>query len=228
MDKSEYSTFKIKDMFDNIVERYDFLNHTLSFYQDYYWRYRMTNELNPINGKLIMDLAVGTGDSSIGIIKRGGRVIGVDLSYKMLSKAKKKFINKPFSSIQASVYELPFKDECFDGLCCAFGIRNMHERNRALKEIYRVLKRNSYAVFLEFSNPQGFIRPIYRFYLKYIMTNLASLFSKRSAYVYLRKSIEEFPLPEKFQDEILSSGFNGCEYYPLSFGTVYIHKAYKI
>ncbi len=228
MSKKEYSTSKIKDMFDNIVGSYDFLNHSLSFFQDYYWRYRMTKELNPLKDRLIMDLAAGTGDSSIGIIKRGGKSIAVDLSYKMLLKAKKKITHKNFCALQASVYDLPFLDETFDGLCCAFGIRNMHERERALKEIYRVLKSGSYAIFLEFSNPQGFIKPLYSLYLKYIMPNLASLFSKRSAYVYLRKSIEEFPLPENFLDEILSAGFDGCEFYSLSWGTVYIHKAYKL
>ncbi|MCX7991951.1 MAG: ubiquinone/menaquinone biosynthesis methyltransferase [Proteobacteria bacterium] len=228
MNKLEYSPSKIKGMFDDIVDNYDFLNHTLSFFQDYYWRYKMTNELNPVKDKLIMDLAVGTGDSSVGIVRRGGNVIGVDLSYKMLRKTKKKFLNKQFKAIQASVYELPFKDQTFDGLCCAFGIRNMHERNRALKEIHRILKKNSFAVFLEFSMPKGIIKPIYTFYLKAIMTNIASLFSKRSAYTYLRKSIEGFPSPERFLDEILSAGFNCGEFYPLSLGTVYIHKAYKI
>lgn len=228
LEKRYKSSSFVKEMFDNIVERYDFLNHTLSFFQDYYWRYKMTEEQNPIEGKLIMDLAVGTGDSSKGIIKKGGRVIGVDLSYKMLLKAKKKFFDKNFYAVQASVYDLPFKDETFDGLSCAFGIRNMHERKKALKEIYRVLKRNCFAVFLEFSKPKGFIKNFYIFYLKYVMPNLAGFFSRKSAYVYLRKSIEDFPLPEAFQEEILHSGFNACEYYPLSFGTVYIHKAYKL
>lgn len=227
-EKKRDTTPKIRQMFDEIVEKYDFLNHTLSLFQDYYWRYKMTEELNPLKDKLIMDLAAGTGDSSVGIVKGGASVIAVDLSYKMLSKAKRKFVNKNFKPLQASVYELPFKDESFDGLCCAFGIRNMHKRGLALREIYRVLKKNSVAVFLEFSMPVGFIRPIYSFYLKYIMTNLASLFSKRDAYVYLRESIEKFPKPDSFADDILKEGFTGCEYYSLSLGTVYIHKAYKI
>ncbi len=222
------STSKIKEMFDHIVGRYDFLNHTLSFYQDYYWRYRMTGELMPVKNKLIMDLAAGTGDSSIGIIKRGAEVIGVDISYNMLYRSKKKLAHKKYTAIQASVYDLPFKDASFDAVCCAFGIRNMHIRDQALREIFRVLKKNGEAVFLEFSMPKGIFKPVYRFYLKYVMTNIASLFSERDAYVYLRESIENFPEPERFSENILNAGFSACEYYPLSFGTVCIHKAYKI
>ncbi len=222
------SPSNIKEMFDQIVGRYDFLNHTLSFYQDYYWRFKMTSELMPIKNKIIIDLAAGTGDSSKGIVKRDADVVGVDISFKMLFQSKKKLADKKYSPIQASVYELPFKDQSFDAVCCAFGIRNMHIRDSALKEIYRVLKTNGTAVFLEFSMPKGIIKSIYNFYLKYIMTSIASIFSDRDAYVYLRESIENFPPPEKFSEHILQAGFSACEYYPLSLGTVHIHKAYKI
>lgn len=220
-------TKNIKRMFDNIVENYDFLNHTLSLFQDYYWRCEMLKELLPVKGNKLLDLATGTGDSALGSIKKGFTIIGVDLSYKMLCKTKRKLNNAAFFPLTASAYELPFKDESFDAITCAFGIRNMHETKEALKEINRVLKRGGKVAFLEFSMPQGRIKYLYRFYLKYVMPFVASLFSKKEAYDYLYQSIENFPKPYEFSDLLKSTNFSCCKIKPLSFGTVYVFTAYK-
>ncbi len=220
-------TATIKSMFDNIVENYDFLNHTLSFFQDYYWRYMMLKEICPARDNLVMDLATGTGDSAKGALKKGYRVTGVDLSYKMLYKTKEKIKEGVFIPVVASGYELPFRDESFGVITCAFGIRNMHETVMALKEIRRVLKKGGKAVFLEFSMPQNRFKYIYRFYLKYFMPFIASFFSRKEAYDYLFKSIDSFPKPSEFSDMLCEAGFSGCSTRSLSFGTVYLFTAYK-
>lgn len=222
-------SLQIKAMFDNIANKYDFLNHFLSLGQDFYWRKAMVKALYPVKkNSLICDLATGTGDSAKEIIKRGFKVVGVDLSSAMLSISKKKLYDKPFLPLCGSGYALPFKNDTFDAITCAFGIRNMHSIDLALKEIYRVLKKGGKAVFLEFSTPTNFFKPVYSFYMRYILPNLAGVFSKKDAYEYLWESISSFPLPDKFADILIQSGFSSIEQTSLSFGTVYIHKAYKL
>lgn len=221
-------TQTIKAMFDNIAERYDFLNHLLSFFQDFYWRHVMNSELLPAADVIVLDLATGTGDSAKGAIKRGFRVVGVDLSYKMLYKTKKKVLSKNFTAVAASGYQLPYKDESFGAVTCAFGIRNMHETVSALKEINRVIKRGGKAIFLEFTMPEAPFKYVYRLYLKYFMPAIASLFSKKDAYDYLWQSIENFPNPDVFSELLKEAGFSAAKKKALSFGCVYVITAYKL
>lgn len=216
-----------KTLFDEIDARYDFLNHLLSMYMDVHWRREMVRELLSLKGPLVLDLATGTGDSANGLLKEGLKVVGLDISFKMLLRAKEKINSTAYNILAASAYSLPFRDETFDGLTCAFGIRNMHQTPDALVEICRVLKKGGKAVFLEFSMPVGLIKVPYRFYLRHIIPNLAALFSEREAYVYLGNSIEQFHKPDTFCRLIGEAGFVSCEKKPLCFGTVYIHKAYK-
>ncbi|HMK43568.1 MAG TPA: ubiquinone/menaquinone biosynthesis methyltransferase [Dissulfurispiraceae bacterium] len=212
-------------MFDDIAQRYDFLNHLLSFGQDYYWRRVMTRELAASGGEYILDLAAGTGDSSLGFLRSGAQVSGLDLSFNMLNLARKKIPDGRFVPLQGSAYAMPFRDNSFDAVACAFGIRNMHETPKALAEIFRVTKPGGRLVILEFSMPAGWFRPIYRFYLKSVLPAIATLFSKRSAYEYLGDSIEAFPNPEAFRKLLSDAGFVRCRQIPLSLGTVYAHRA---
>jgi len=213
--------------FDNIVGRYDFLNHLLSAGQDFYWRWVMIRELGVCKGDIILDLATGTGDSAKAVVGKGAAVMGLDISFNMILRAKQKIPNGKYAVIAGSAYHIPFRPESFNGATCAFGIRNMHETSDALKEIYRVLKKGARMVFLEFSMPRGVIRGPYRFYLNRILPLVAGVFSERGAYDYLADSIEKFYAPEEFAKMILAAGFSRCDRKPLSLGCVYIHTAYK-
>ncbi|MGO9612066.1 MAG: ubiquinone/menaquinone biosynthesis methyltransferase [Dissulfurispiraceae bacterium] len=217
----------IGKMFDDIDKRYDFLNHLFSLYLDCFWRRMMLKKLMPLNGREVLDLATGTGDSAVDLIKTGVKVIGLDLSFNMLLRARSKIQNPRFFTVSGSAYSMPFKDNSFDGITCAFGIRNMHETSAALKEIFRVLRKGGKVVFLEFSMPETIIRIPYRFYLRYVIPNVARIISKKEAYTYLGKSIQGFHRPEDFCRLILESGFASCEKFPLSMGLVFIHKAVK-
>ena len=218
----------IKAMFDNIANKYDFLNHLLSLGLDFCWRKELLNALYPLDIKsIICDLATGTGDSAKVIIKKGFKVVGVDLSLKMIKISKKKLSKKSFFPLCGSGYQLPFKDETFDAVTCAFGIRNMHSIDKALIEIFRILKKGGKAVILEFSLPSGAFKIFYSFYMKYILPNIAALFSEKEAYEYLWNSICNFPSTDEFSDLLIKTGFLGIEQKSMSFGTVYIHKAYK-
>lgn len=214
-------TKEIKSMFDRIVGRYDLLNHLLSFGQDILWRKKMAQVVGN-NGKLVLDLAAGTGDSARAVLKKGNKVVGVDISFEMLRVAKRKIRNN-FTAISASAYQLPFRDECFDAVTCAFGIRNMHETDKALKEINRVIKKGGKLVILEFSLPEGFLRKPYLIYLKKFVPSIASLFSVRSAYEYLGSSIEGFYKPYDFVKLLQNCGFKNIKALPLSFSCVYLY-----
>ncbi|HSW62205.1 MAG TPA: ubiquinone/menaquinone biosynthesis methyltransferase [Dissulfurispiraceae bacterium] len=212
-------------MFDDIAKRYDILNHLLSLGQDFYWRHRMTRELGIKAAERVLDLAAGTGDSSLGFLKTGAHVVGLDLSYNMLKVAQKKIAHPAFHVMQGSAYAMPFLDASFDGLTCAFGIRNMHETPQALSEIFRVIKPGGRVVILEFSMPDGWFSPVYRFYLKNAVPGVAALFSERSAYEYLGDSIGKFYTPAAFRKLMEEAGFINCRQTPLSLGTVYVHRA---
>jgi demethylmenaquinone methyltransferase/2-methoxy-6-polyprenyl-1,4-benzoquinol methylase len=217
----------LKLKFDNIADRYDFLNHLLSLGQDYYWRRAMVRALAPEPSEVIMDLASGTGDSARAIAAKGANVLGIDISFNMLALAKQKLSGMQYSVVQGSAYSLPVGAETFDGVTCAFGIRNMHETGDALMEICRGIKKGGRIVFLEFSMPEGIIRRPYHFYLRKLLPAVAGLFSSREAYDYLGDSIEKFYSPDAFEQLILDAGFSRCEKISLSMGCVYIHKAYK-
>ncbi len=212
-------------VFDDIAKRYDFLNHLLSMGQDYYWRHVMTRELGVHAGERLLDLAAGTGDSSLGLLKKGAHVVGLDLSFNMLNIAQAKIANPVFAVMQGSAYQMPFRDTSFDGLTCSFGIRNMHETPKALAEMFRVVKPGGRIVILEFSMPHGWFRPLYRFYVRKAIPAVASLFSERSAYEYLGDSIEKFYPPDDFRKLMEDAGFINCRQIPLTLGTVYAHRA---
>lgn len=188
----------------------------------------MNSELLPASDVLVLDLATGTGDSAKGALRNGFRVIGVDLSYKMLYKTKKKVFSTNFAAVAASGYQLPFKDESFGAVTCAFGIRNMHETLLALKEINRVIKKGGKAIFLEFTMPEAPFKYVYGLYLKYFMPLIASIFSKKDAYDYLWQSIENFPKPDVFSELLKECGFSASKKKALSLGCVYVITTYKL
>ncbi|MCX8034197.1 MAG: class I SAM-dependent methyltransferase, partial [Thermodesulfovibrio sp.] len=130
--------------------------------------------------------------------------------------------------VAASAYQLPFRDRSFDAVTCAFGIRNMHDTEKALREINRVIKKGGKLVILEFSLPEGFLRKPYLLYLKKFIPIIASIFSVRSAYEYLGSSIEGFYTPYDFVRLLGNCGFKNIKALPLSFGAVYLYVAEKI
>jgi len=217
----------MKDLFNAIDRKYDFLNHLFSLCLDYHWRKVMVEELLPLGGKTVLDLATGTGDSARELVRRGFFVVGLDPSVNMVARARDKIRENNYVPLLGSGYMLPFRDGVFDGVTCAFGIRNMHETGAALREILRVLKTGGKAVFLEFSMPAGLIRTPYKLYLRCVIPAVASLVSRREAYEYLGASIQGFHLPGEFCRLILDAGFHSCELKPLSLGLVHIHKGLK-
>lgn len=186
--------------FNKIASTYDRLNHIMTLGLDRRWRRLAVRELPTSNFQLsILDVACGTGDMSIQLLKKGCQVTGVDLSEEMLAIARQKtdsagFQLSSFDFQLADAEQLPFPDASFDAVTCAFGIRNFVNLDRGLSEMVRVLKPGGTVAILELATPDNsFVRPFYNLYTRCVIPLLGRLIARnRQAYTYLPDSIERF------------------------------------
>lgn len=225
---------QVTQMFDTISKDYDGLNRVISFGIDIKWRKRVVailKEKRPVN---ILDIASGTGDLAINLVKTGAeKVIGLDISAGMLEVGKKKVaekqLDKRVEMMLGDSENLPFNESSFDAITVAFGVRNFETLEKGLKEIQRVLKPGGTLVVLETSVPTKFpFKQGYRFYTKFILPKIGRLFSKDpSAYAYLSESASIFPHGEDFNNILRKTGFIGVENRPQTFGVATIYIATK-
>lgn len=201
----------VRKMFDGIASRYDFLNHFLSCGQDVLWRRACCRELRRMNpGKRLLDLCGGTGDFAVTYEKFNGKqdvsILG-DFSYEMLKgSAGKKTAAKP---VQLDAMNMPFADGAFDVVLNGFGMRNLPDANKGLKESARVLSAGGYLQILEFFSPRNaFNKFFYKCLAPLFIPVLGAFFSKREAYEYLVNSVIRF-LP--VQDFVKLAEENGFE-----------------
>lgn len=180
--------------FDKIARTYDRLNRLMTFGLDRRWRRRAVRDLH---GN-VLDVACGTGDMVQELQKRGCLVTGVDLSEEMLTIAKSKAPTATYMIADAE--HLPFENDCFDAVTCAFGVRNFVHLEQGLGEMLRVLKPGGRMVILELATPDSsLIRPFYKLYTKKIIPWLGSCIAgNREAYTYLPESVERFPKGDAF------------------------------
>ncbi len=222
----------IRDMFDTIAPRYDFLNRLLSLGIDRRWRSFAVGQLRVPAGGKVLDVATGTGDVALEIASRtpeSVRIVGEDFTQGMLIAGKKKIEASPFRKriflVNAPCEAMPHPDRTFDGVTIAFGIRNVVDRLAGLREMHRVLKPGGRAVILEFSNPRSrLFKALYYFYFRRVLPFVGGLFSQRSAYQYLPDSVLEFPDQEAFKSLMQKAGFSELRSFDLTFGiaTVYV------
>ncbi|WP_373518212.1 bifunctional demethylmenaquinone methyltransferase/2-methoxy-6-polyprenyl-1,4-benzoquinol methylase UbiE [Pricia sp.] len=225
---------QITRMFDSISEKYDGLNRVISFGIDVKWRRKVVDILSEKNPKTILDIATGTGDLAINLVKTGApKIVGLDISPGMLEVGKKKVAAKSLGDtiemVAGDSENLPFTDDSFDAITVSFGVRNFETLDKGLAEIYRVLAPQGTLVILETSVPtktpykQG-----YGFYTKNILPVIGKLFSKdRSAYAYLSESASVFPHGEAFNNILRKIGFIEVENRPQTFGVASIYVATK-
>ncbi len=224
---------QVAKMFDNIAKSYDFLNHSLSFGMDFYWRKKAVSKLTN-NPKKILDVATGTADFAIAATKmKEVQIIGIDISEKMLeigeNKIKQKGLEKQIKLQLADSENLPFESGSFDGITAGFGVRNFENLQLGLSEMCRVLKEGGIAVILEPSKPKAFpVKQIYSAYFHYILPFFGRLISKDNrAYNYLPESVDTFPENEKFIDILKAVGFTKAQHLPLTLGIVSLYIAIK-
>lgn len=221
---------KVKRIFDSISDKYDFLNHLLSFGVDYYWR-RKAIKLSKLNSNsILLDVACGTGDFAIASKKFGvNKIIGLDFSMNMLLHFNRKVEWSNGRLVQSTAENLPFKNNSFTNIIVAFGVRNFYDINKSFQSFYRVLKNNGKVTILEFSLPsKKFVRKIYLFYFDKILPLIGKLISKdKEAYKYLPESVGEFDKKINLTELLTQAGFSKVEQYFLTLGLVQVVIATK-
>ncbi len=218
----------VKDMFDRIAPRYDFLNRLLSMRQDIVWRNQMVKAAALQKDSRALDVACGTCDVALEInsqLKGQTQILGLDFSFGMLRLGKLKLLkkkNKNIKIINADSLNLPFKQQIFYAVFIAFCIRNIMDRQRAVKAFFDTLKRGGRLAVLELTSPEkGFFRSLYLLYFQRILPMIGSFFSKDSnAYTYLPDSVLKFPTPVEFSKLMKEAGFKDIRFKQMTFGIV--------
>ena len=221
---------KVKNIFDSISGKYDFLNHLLSFGVDHYWRRKALKLTKVGSGSILLDVACGTGDFAIEANRQGVRKItGVDFSLNMLELFKKKQNWIGGRVVQTTAEQMPFRDESFTNITVAFGVRNFYDVKEGFRSFHRVLKDKGKATVLEFQMPENkFFRSLYKFYFKKILPFIGGIISKnKTAYEYLPDSVEEFDEKISLVDLLKEVGFTSVIKYKLTFGIVQVVIAEK-
>lgn len=229
----------VKQVFDNVAGKYDLMNDVMSFKIHHLWKKKLQKYMPNLNGALL-DMACGTGDiarSYFESAKNKGRspiITLCDINYNMLSEGRNNSIDKGIieglNYVCANAEELPFKEHSFDYYTIGFGIRNVTNIDKALKEAYRVLKPGGRFICLEFSHVKNhFISQIYDFYSYKLIPQIGQFIANdKEAYQYLVESIRKFPIQEDFKNMIEIAGFKTVKYENLTFGVSAIHSGFKI
>lgn len=225
---------EVAEMFNNISKKYDFLNHFLSLGIDKIWRRKAVNKLREIQPGRILDIATGTGDFAIALLKLNPvEVVGIDISEGMLEvgreKMKKRRVDNVITLKLGDSEDLPFEDNYFDGLTVGFGVRNFEHLEKGLSEMLRVIRPEGKIVILEFSKPKKFpVKQGYSFISKYIIPFFGKRISKDDkAYAYLPESIAAFPEGKEFTDILSKLGYKNVNLQLVSGGIATIYSGVK-
>lgn len=218
---------EVAAMFDEVAPTYDLTNALLSFGQDRRWRKIVRKAVDPRSGQKILDLAAGTGASSVAFARPGVKVVAGDFSEGMLAVGRVRHPEIEF--VFADATKLPFADAEFDACTISFGLRNVVDVPKALAEMYRVTKPGGCIVICEFSKvTSSWFAPFYNLYLNKILPAFSRLGSKTpEAYTYLSESILAWPNQHELKLKIEKAGYSNVTFQNLTFGIVAVHKGIK-
>jgi len=224
---------KIRTMFDQISPRYDFLNHVLSLNSDVLWRRKAAVLLE--GAKRVLDVCSGTGDMALEIHRRwGAEVVGSDFAYRMLqigqAKAARKSLGSRVRFQQADTLRLPYKDGVFDASTVAFGIRNVVDTERGIREMARVIRAGGRVVILEFTLPENaLLRQGYLAYFGTVLPRIGRMIARSEidAYKYLPDSVARWPRPEELKSLMERAGLRDVSYDLVFGGVAAIHTGLK-
>jgi demethylmenaquinone methyltransferase/2-methoxy-6-polyprenyl-1,4-benzoquinol methylase len=233
-DQQEHAS-RVREMFAGIAGRYDLLNHLLSGNTDVRWRRLVARRLRDVlDGpeSIALDVACGTGDLSLTLREiTGARVVGTDFCRPMLALAAQKAEKAaaPIPFIEGDALNLSFGDNLFDAATIAFGLRNLADFERGLRELRRVLRVGGRVGVLEFSQPviPGF-RAAFQFYFRRVLPRIGGAVSgSRGAYEYLPDSVSRFPNQKGLKELMEKVGFVDVEYQNLTGGIAALHLGTK-
>lgn len=221
---------QVRAMFTSIAPRYDVANTVLSLGVHHLWRRRAIALSRVAPGDRVLDCATGTGDLALAFkraVGPGGRVVGTDFCPQMLAAApgKASAARLEVTFEVADALALPYGDGTFDRASIAFGIRNVDDPVKCLRELGRVVRPGGTVVVLEFGQPSGLFGALFRLYSRHLMPAIGGLLTgNRAAYEYLPRTAGQFPAGARFlalMEE--AGGFVRCEAHPLTFGTAYVY-----
>jgi len=218
---------EVAAMFDGLAGRYDLTNDVLSLGLDRYWRRATTSAIAPAHGERILDLAAGTGRSSLPLADRGARVVACDFSLGMLGVGRTSRPGLDF--VAGDALRLPFADGAFDAVTISFGVRNVASPYAALAEMLRVTRPGGRLVVCEFSRPTAApFRAVYERYLVRALPLIAGVVSAGPpAYSYLAESIEAWPDQRHLADLLVRTGWTRPAWRNLTGGIVALHRAHR-
>lgn len=226
----------VAGVFHSVAGQYDLMNDLMSFGVHRVWKFFTIEKAGVRNGHHVLDIAGGTGDltaSFAKIVGDSGRVVLADINESMLRVGRDKLIDRGHSNsveyVQADAQFLPFPDNSFDCITIAFGLRNVTDKDLALRSMYRVLKPGGRLLVLEFSKPSGdLLAKMYDRYSFNILPKMGQLVAgDADSYRYLAESIRMHPDQETLKNMMQQAGFLQAEYFNMTGGIVALHRGFK-
>lgn len=234
---TEEKASMVRGVFDSVAEHYDIMNDLMSLGVHRIWKRIAVQLSNVRKGEQVLDLAGGTGDLTTLFEKRvgeEGNVVLADINAQMLRTGRNRLIDRGLVGnvqyTQVNAEHLPFADNSFDCVCIAFGLRNVTDKDAALRSMYRVLKPGGRAIVLEFSHPiDPVTEKVYEFYSFNLLPKIGKWVAKdEDSYRYLAESIRMHPKQDELKAMMEAAGFERCEYFNMTQGIVAVHRGYKI
>lgn len=226
----------VRGVFDSVAGQYDIMNDLMSFGIHRIWKRVAVQLSNVREGEQVLDLAGGTGDLTTLFAKRigkNGNIVLADINSEMLRTGRDRLIDRGLINnityAQVNAECLPFEDNSFDCVCIAFGLRNVTDKDAALRSMMRVLKPGGRVIVLEFSHPTDKItEKVYDFYSFKLLPKIGKFVAKdEDSYRYLAESIRMHPKQDTLKEMMEAAGLERCEYFNMSQGVVAVHRGYK-
>jgi len=227
---------RVRGVFDSVAGNYDLMNDLMSLGIHRLWK-RYTIEMSGVRkGSRVLDIAGGTGDLAAkfsALVGDSGEVVLADINDSMLKVGRGRLVDRGILSnveyVQANAESLPFPDNYFDCITIAFGLRNVTDKEAALRSIHRVLKPGGKLLILEFSQPAKALKPAYDLYSFKVLPLLGKVVARDpDSYQYLAESIRMHPDQERLKEMMEAAGFERCRYQNLTGGIVALHIGYRV
>lgn len=226
---------RVAGVFHSVADKYDLMNDLMSMGVHRLWKRFTIHSSGVKKGSKVLDIAGGTGDLTLKFSKlvgSTGQVILADINASMLNVGRDRLIDQGIVNnidyVQANAESLPFPDNSFDCISIAFGLRNVTDKDAALRSMYRVLKPGGRLLILEFSKPADWLSPVYDTYSFKLLPKIGKVVSNdEDSYRYLAESIRMHPDQETMKSMMVEAGFERCDYHNMSAGIVALHSGYK-